>query len=51
MTICQSYCSPVSFKKCIKKLNNQYIEYCCLCEFWKAEYKNTCIPVIPNEIG
>jgi hypothetical protein len=48
-TICQAYCSPVSFKKCKKNITSQNYDYCCVCEFHEGEFKSECIPVIPVE--
>lgn len=48
-TICQAFCSPVSFKKCKKNITSQNYDYCCVCEFHEGEFKSECIPVIPVE--
>lgn len=48
-TICQAFCSPVSFKKCKKNITSQNYDYCCVCEFYEGEFKSECIPVIPVE--
>ena len=48
-TICQAYCSPVSFKSCKNQVASQGYEYCCLCEFFNGEFKNECIQVSPSE--
>ncbi len=48
-TVCQAYCSPVSFKKCKKNITSQNYDYCCVCEFHEGEFKSECIPVIPVE--
>lgn len=44
-TICQAFCSPVSFKKCKKNITSQNYNYCCVCEFWQGDFKTECIPV------
>ena len=44
-TICQAFCSPVSFKKCKKNITSQNYDYCCTCQFWEGEFKYQCIPV------
>lgn len=48
-TICQSFCSPVSFKKCKKNITSQNYDYCCTCEFHEGDFKSNCINVIPIE--
>lgn len=48
-TICQAFCSPVSFKKCKKNITSQNYDYCCVCEFFEGSLKNQCIPVIATE--
>ena len=45
-TICQFFCSPVSFKRCKKNITSKNFEYCCVCEFWEGEFNAECLEVV-----